>query len=256
VGADRFAGRRRQIRREQGVKRLRIVVALTAVSLLAVTTIGVLNSELTDVDRISVIGNSRTATDDVVASTGISVGNPLLDLDLATAKRQVEALPWIAEVEVRRRLDGEVVVRVIEREAVVALPAGSGLVLVDQTGYQLEPVAVQPDGFIPVAGIEASGQPGEYAPQETVLVLNALQGLTPGLRLEVDRFRVEDGALVIELTGGGQAVLGDSSQLGEKIQALETLLARVDLQCVSIIDLRVPSAATVRRSESAEGACI
>jgi len=254
--ADRFVGRRREIRREQGARRLRIVVALTAVSLLAVITIGTLNSELADVDSVSVVGNSRTSTEEITVATGIRLGHPMLDLDLPTAQRQVTRLPWIAAVDIDRRLSGDVVVHVREREPVAALPTDRGFVLIDETGYQLEPVSNLPEGFVPVEGLVASGRPGEYAPQQTTLVLNVLGGITPAIRPEVDRLVVEDDGLVIELTHGGRAVFGDSSQLGEKIQSLATVLARVDLKCVSIIDLRVPSAAAVRRSESAEGACI
>jgi len=254
--ADRFVGRRREIRREQGARRLRIVVALTAVSLLAVIAIGTLNSELADVDAITVVGNSRTSTEEITAATGITLGRPLLDLDLPTSQRQVERLPWIAAVNIDRRLDGQVVVRVMEREPVAVLPTDRGFVLIDDTGFQLENVTDHPDGFVPVQGLVATGQPGEYAPQRATLVLNVLRGMTPAIRSEVDRLSVEADELVIELTHGGRALLGDSSQLGKKIQSLETVLARVDLKCVSVIDLRVPSAAAVRRSESAEGACI
>lgn len=249
-------GRRREIRRQQGTRRLRIVVALTAVSLLAVLCIAILNSELADVDAVSVVGNSRTSSEAVEAASGIVLGHPMLDLDLTAAERQVVALPWVETVDIDRRLDGQVVLRVVEREPVAALPAGGGYVLVDRSGLQLETVAARPDDFIPVVGITASGRPGEYAPQETTLVLNMINAVTPTLRPEVVALMIEAEDLVVELRNGGQAIFGDSSQLGEKIQALETLLARVDLRCVSTIDVRVPSAAAVKRSESAEGACI
>ncbi len=83
-----------------------------------------------------------------------------------------------------------------------------------------------------------------------------MPALSTPLRSEVSSLTVLGGDLHLELAGGSRVNLGDNSLLGEKIQALETVLARVDLQCVSLIDLRVPSAAAVRRGESSEGACI
>lgn len=271
VGAssDRFVGRRQEIRRQQGARRLRVVLALTVVSLLAVSAIGVLNSELADVDAVTVVGNDRTPVDDVVLATSILTGQPLLDLDLAAAETDVEALPWVRKAEVERRLDGEIVVRVIEREPVLAIPVvGPGAVvadgdavpgryvLIDELGQQLELVNDIPAGFLPVAGIEASGRPGESAPEETGLILSLAQSLPPSLVDEVSAMTVAEGDLYLELKAGGRANIGDSSLLGEKIQALETVLARVDLECVSVIDLRVPSAAAVRRVETAEGGCL
>lgn len=267
--SDRFVGRRQEIRRQEGARRLRVVLALTVVSLLAVSAIGVLNSELADVDTVTVVGNNRTPVDDVVAATSILAGVPLLDLDLAGAESGVEELPWVRKADVERRLDGEIIVRVTEREPVLALPvvgpeedAGAGesgtgrYVLIDQLGQQLELVNGPPDGFLPVVGVEASGRPGESAPEETGLILSLIQALPPTLVDQVSAMTVSEGDLYLDLASGGRANVGDSSLLGEKIQALETVLARVDLTCVSVIDLRVPSAAAVRRAESAEGACL
>lgn len=267
--SDRFADRRQEIRRQKGARRLRVVLALTVVSLLAVSAIGILNSELADVDAVTVVGNDRTPNDDVIEATSILAGQPLLDLDLAAAEAGVEALPWVRRAEVERRLDGEVIVRVRERTPVLALPVvGSGadvgggetasgrFVLIDQLGQQLELVNDIPAGFPPVAGIEASGRPGESAPEETGLILSLVHSLPRSLVDQVSAMTVSEGDLFLELTSGARANIGDSSLLGEKIQALETVLARVDLECVSIIDLRVPTAAAVRRAESAEGACL
>lgn len=267
--SDRFVGRRQEIRRQKGARRLRVVLALTVVSLLAVSAIGILNSELADVDAITVVGNDRTPTDDVVGATSILAGQPLLDLDLAAAEAAVEALPWVRKADVERRLDGEIIVRVRERKPILALPvvgpgAGAGggdsapgrYVLVDQLGQQLELVNDIPAGFLPVAGIEASGRPGESAPEETGLILSLVHSMPRPLVDQVSAMTVSEGDLFLELTSGARANIGDSSLLGEKIQALETVLARVDLECVSVIDLRVPTAAAVRRVESAEGACL
>lgn len=265
--SDRFAGRRQEIRRRHGARRLRVVLALTVVSLLAVSTIGVLNSDLADVDAVTVVGNERTSTAEVVAATSIRTGQPLLDLDLPAAEVGVEALSWVRKAELERRLDGEIIVRVTEREPVLALPvAGDGTaptdrasgryVLIDQLGQQLEVVNERPSGFLPITGIEASGRPGDSAPEETGLILSLVQALPPTLVDRVDAMTVSEGDLHLELATGGRANFGDSSLLGEKIQALETVLARVDLTCASIIDLRVPSAAAVRRAEAAEGVCI
>lgn len=252
---DRFAGRRQEIRRRQGARRLRIVLGLTAVSLAAVSAIGLLNSTWFDVDELTVVGNTRESTDRVLAASGLTLREPLLDVDLDAARAGVEALPWVREAELDRRLDGEIVIVVEERQPVTAIAAPGGFALVDQFGYQLDVVTSRPEGFLAVEGLRASGEPGDLAPDETVLVLNVQKALPPALHQHVTQLSVEGEDVFLDLRVGGRANLGDSSNMGEKIQALETVLARVDLQCVSTIDLRVPSAAAVRRNDAATGVC-
>ena len=54
-------------------------------------------------------------------------------------------------------------------------------------------------------------------------------------------------------TVGGRARFGDGTDLDGKLQALETMLARVDLRCIDTIDVRVPSAPALTRLPPPDG---
>jgi len=122
----------------------------------------------------------------------VPVGANLLALDLATVKRNLEYVPWVASVSVERILPGTLRVRVTERRAVAQInlprprPGGGVEVAVyhlDAGGYVMLPLDArlrstplfQPEPPLPViAGVNPNEvQPGRWI--ETPSVLAALR---------------------------------------------------------------------------------
>jgi len=250
---DRFEARRRAAERSQGLKRFRLVLGLAVVSSMAIATIGFLNSPWFDVDEITVIGSQRSDPDLVIEESGIELGQALLEVDLTTAAAAVQLVPWVGGVTVDRAWTGSITITVTERGPSVVLPAGDRFALVDDHGRQLEIVDSRPDGFIPVRGIEGSGVAGEPAPTEALTLISLLEALPPEVEQQVRAVAVEGGELFLELTVGGRANFGDGSELGLKLQALETMLGAVDLRCLHTIDVRVPSAPALTRTGTDPG---
>lgn len=248
--ADRFEAKRLDLERRAGLRRLRIVLGLTAVTSLAVGLIAFINSSWFDVDTISIVGTERADPEDILAASGIEIGQGLLDVDSSAAADNIELVPWIGVATVERPLNGEIVITVEERPPSAAIPAGSRFALVDEHGRQLEIVNRRPDGYLPIQGIEGSGVAGEPAPAELLPVIALLGALPDEIEVEVAAVAVEDQHLYLELVNGGRADFGDGSDLGAKLQSFETMLARVDLVCLDTIDVRVPAAPVVTRRGS------
>ena len=80
------------------------------------------------------------------------------------------------------------------------------------------------------------------------LLPELLEALPAESEAAISAVVVADGDINLLLTGGGRANLGDSSELGPKLQAFETVMARVDLGCLDTVDVRVPSAPVVTRT--------
>lgn len=245
---ERFEARRLDVERREGLRRLRLVLGLAAVTSLAVGVVAFVNSSWFDVDEISVSGNERSTTDEIVEASGIDAGDGLLEVDLDGAARSVELVPWVGTARVERSWLGSIRITVTERPPLAAIPAGSGFALVDEHGRQLEVVDQRPDGFLPIRGIQGSGQAGEAAPDEVLPVIALIEALPPETAPRVAAVAVLDGDIHLELVDGGLANLGDGSDLGRKLQAFETVLARVDLSCLDTVDVRVPEAPVVTRT--------
>ena len=244
----RLQARRRSVARREGLRRLWLVIGLTAVASLAIGAIAVANSSWADVEAIEVVGTDRADPRQIVTASGIEVGSPLVEVDGGAASERILGVPWVASADVDRSWRGLVTITITERVGMVAFPAGSRFAIVDRTGQQLELVSDRPEHFLPIQGVEASGVPGQPVSEPGLAVVALVDQLTPDLATATNQVVVDEGDVAIELAGGGRAVFGDDRELSEKFVALETILERVDLTCVELIDLRVPSAPTVRRT--------
>lgn len=250
---DRFRARRLAAQRSAGMKRLRIVLGLTLVSTVAIGVIGFINSSAFDVDEIVVVGNDRADPHLIVDASGITIGQALLEVDLDTAVDRIQLVPWVGTASVTRAWSGSIEIAITERGPSAALRAGDGYALVDDHGRQLELVDERPQGFMPVSGIEGSGVAGEPAPPEAMPVIALLDALPPEVERQIDAVAFENGELFLELAAGGRANFGDGSDLGPKLQSLETMLAGVDLTCLNTIDVRVPAAPVLTRTDQSTG---
>ncbi len=243
----RMQARRRSVQRREGLRRLWIVVGLTAVASVAIGAIAIAKSTWLDVETVTIVGSVRSNPQQIATASQITVGEPLIEVDLDRAAQSVRNVPWVASATVDRNWGGEIVIRVSERVPVIAVPTGDRFAMIDATGQQLEVVATRPDGFFSIEGLEVSGVPGQTAGADAQLLIALVEALTPEVAAVTESLLISDGRLSIRLTVGGRAELGDDRDLVDKLVALETILARVDLVCVDVIDVEVPSSPTVRR---------
>ncbi len=243
----RLQARRRTVARRQGLRRMWMVAGLTAFASLAIGAIAAANSSWLDVDSVEVVGAVRADPQQVATASAVNVGDPLIEVNLDRAVEGALGVPWVAVADVDRDWRGTVTIRIVERIGVAALPTGHRFAVVDKTGYQLEVVGERPENFLPVAGVEASGVPGQPLSREGEAVIALVDALTPTVASVTSQIVVDDGQLMVELTTGGRATFGDQRDLESKLVALETMLSRVDLQCLDTIDVRVPEAPTVSR---------
>ena len=243
----RLQARRRSVARETGRRRLWVAVAVAIAATLSVTAIAVAKSALFDVELVEVAGARQVDIGQVVQSSGIVLGQPLVDIDIDAATIAVESVPWVLLATVERSWGGTVTISVTERNAILAIPTGPRFVLVDVEGRQLEVVSDQPPEMLSVSGVEASGVPGDHIPEAARALLPIVSRVPDGLRSEIVGWSVEEEEVFAQLEVGGQARFGDARELEAKLAALDTVLLRVDLSCLDTIDVRVPRSPTVSR---------
>lgn len=255
----RFRARRIAVRKHAGRRRLRRLVLLIAFAFVALAAVVVLESPVLDVDEVAVVGNRTLDAETVRKASGVGIGAPLLLADLDGAARSIEENPWVDDAVVSRDLPNRVTVEIHERTPSARFSVGDRTALVDADGH----VLVSGDA----GTVDDVVSPG--APFVSVIVPEAAEAVVPEPGETVDRAfldavvlaeRLRDnpaGAVAavhlepswwLELAAGGRATLGDASDLDLKIEALRTVLARVDLTCLDTIDLRVPTHPVVTRN--------
>lgn len=86
------------------------------------------------VDEVLVEGRQRTEPDAILAALAVTQGTPILELGMAEARTRLEALPWVREAAVERRLPGQIYVRLVEREPFALWQLHGKLSVIDRDG--------------------------------------------------------------------------------------------------------------------------
>jgi len=229
-----------EVARRAGRRRLRRLTALLAVACLAVWVGVLLRSPVLDVDRVQVDGARHTPTDAVLDAAGIEAGDAMVGVDLDTAGHRVADLPWVDEVVVRRRWPGTVRIVVTEREAVAVVAHGGGWALVDPEGRFLALSGPRP--ALPLIDGSTDVAPGERLDADGREAAAVVAGLAGGFADEVAGATVSEEGVEVVLADGYVVVLGDESDLDDKVASAEAVREQVDPTDGCRIDVRVPRA--------------
>lgn len=195
--------------------RLRILLAVVGVLVVASVVWAVWFSTLLAVKSVRVVGADGAQADAVIAAASVPVGVPLARVDAGAATARVLALPWVASVEVRRGWPNDVVIAVAPRVPLAMVTTPSGRRAVDADGVP----------FIPV-GVPAANLPtvkGEGVGLETAMaVLASLPPDLAGRVATVSATTRDDADLVFK--SGTTVHWGSAEQPEFKAEVLRALM--------------------------------
>lgn len=261
----RMRARRVAVLRAEGRRRLRVLLVALGVILAAAAAWGVSLTPLLDVDRMAVSGIDPANRAEILESSQLSVGMPMVFLDVDDAQRSIAALPWVRSARVWRDWPATVRIAVDPRVPAAVVPASGGrTALIDAYGYAIGwgPRPAGPDaqagGNDPTAGSQLAAVPHVSVPFSGQLgdihtsadgALAVVAAMPDDLRAWVRTVTLGEGQnrIGLELIGGATAVLGDPVLIDDKISALRAVLSTADLECIITIDVTMPDLATVTR---------
>ena len=249
----RFRRRRIEVRRQEGRRRFRVLVGITAVVALGCGAWAATDSVLLDLDEVVVQGAVHSTPAEVRLASGLRPGEPMLDVDEGAARRGVEALPWIGDATVRRQWPGRVRILVNERAPVAVAQAEPGaMALIDDTGRVLDWVPEPPPELPVLAGLPPAGPPGTTLGPEGVATLQVAVALPAELRARTAGLAPSAGAGEVELrlNPEGMVRLGPPEDLDRKFTAIRAVLAQVDLRNLAVLDVRRPESPVLTRREA------
>jgi cell division protein FtsQ len=255
----RIRARRVAVRRAEGRRRLRFLVAAVGLVAVIVAGWGLTRTPLLDLDHVRIDGVAGADADAVAEAAGLTTTTPMLDLDLGAAEARVEALSWVRTATAGREWPGTVRLRVEPRIPVAVLGPDEGArFLVDAEGVLIR--SAGDDASLPRVDLAATAAPGEVEADALpgIAVARALpDDLRPWVEAVVlDGTTASDGRAVLGLDLVGSAVvhLGNGDHLDDKLTAVRSLLDGADLTCVDEIDVAVADLATVTRDPDCEAA--
>jgi cell division protein FtsQ len=86
------------------------------------------------VEEILVEGRARTEPSDLRWALGLHRGDPILAFDPQAAKARLEALPWVRQAAIERRLPSRIYLRLDERRPMALWQLDGRLAVIDETG--------------------------------------------------------------------------------------------------------------------------
>ena len=192
------------------------------------------------IDDVLVEGRNRTEKVALLDTLGVERGTPILAVDLADARGRLEAMPWVGEAEIERRLPSWLYVRITERQPMALWQLEGEIFVIDQAGDVV--AGVPATGFEHLTLVVGPGAP-EHAGD-----LLALLNSEPDLRSRViGAVRVSDRRWNLRMQGDVDVRLPETgaaeawSHFAE-MERQHDLLARD----VKTIDLRQPDRMVVR----------
>jgi cell division protein FtsQ len=243
-----------EVQRQEGRRRLRVLVGITAVVAVGCGGWAATGSPLLDVDQVVVDGSAHTPTADVVAAAHLRRGRPMVDVDVGGAQRGVERLPWVASADVRRQWPGRVRIVVTERTPVAVTGSAVGAnALVDASGRILDKVEEAPPGLAVLSGLAPAGPVGSVLEPDGIAALSVALALPAELRdrtTGVAPTMGTTGEVELRLAPEGTIRLGLPDHLDAKFAAIRAVLAQVDLRNLAVLDVRRPDSPILTRRET------
>jgi cell division septal protein FtsQ len=216
-------------------------------------------SALFTVDRIEVSGEFTLPPATVITIAGVHYGERLFAVDVMAALSQLRADPRIKTAEVQIRPPRAVLLRITERQPVVALMIGKQFALLDD---DLMVVSVGPyTAGLPEVVDRIRGTPWARAGAPIVseaarVALLALPAIPRQLGADVRRLVVAPGPdLTLVLRSGLEVRAGGLRGLGERLAQVPPVLAALRARgiAISAVDLRYSGSIAVTPVTGGEG---
>jgi cell division protein FtsQ len=259
--------------RGRALARLRIMVTILLVSgLFLLTCYGLYRLVKTTADRL-VYSNPRFAIQQIVVDNdgvltpervvqfaGVQIGQNLLSLDLSQVRANLEMLPLVRSVEVRRMLPNRLFIRVDERIAVARLrvPArelGDSVFYIDRSGVVMKQIKLadgtmlQPQMPRPVpllTGVSlADVRVGKQVESEQIYraleLLDKLDQAVAGSLLEVEQIDLSKPRQLVLTTAQHTQVKLDVEDFPQQLRRLGVVMrwAQQRQKSVQVVDLTV-----------------
>ena len=231
-------------------KSLRKIWLVLIILVLGVGAYAATKSSFFSIKDIEVIGTGiRVSETEVLQAAGIKEDSSMVGLNVEEIDERVTAIPWVAQVDVKRNWPDSVRITLEERIAsvIAIIPSGERFLL-DRSGVVLE--EIYESGLeLPIIRIDSVGVLGARITGISPL-LRAAEEVTPDLQAWILALAPTGGGVRVELVGGVVAELGiGGTDFRDEMRSLATVLTRVQLSCIELIDVSIPQNPVVTRTQ-------
>lgn len=116
----------------------KIVAVISLIIIVFAMMTLILFSDLFNAASITVINNQKVSTEEIIKNSGFSVGNNMFKTIKIVSKNNIKTNPYVEDVKISRKLNGEVVIDVTERIVTYMLQGENDYAYINNQGYLLE----------------------------------------------------------------------------------------------------------------------
>lgn len=230
---------RRRLRAERARKRKRRKNILLAVFLtLLILIVGIVLSLTVffHVSAVTVTGDEVYASEEIVNTSGISIGENMFLMNAKEASKSIErTLPYVEKAEIKRKLSGEIVINITAAKATAALESEGNYFLLSPKGKVLEEnvLSINDDMILISGGEIKSATVGENIEFANADVLESFQTMLDILK-EADlsgitKIDLEDKSNIkVSYDGRILLKLGMLQDIAGKMDFVKATLAKHD----------------------------
>lgn len=238
---------------------LRLIIGVVAASSVLIYFSVIKNSEET-VCAVSIKGANIVSQSEVEAALGLSPDSPKKKIDLDSARRKIEAIPYVRAAYPSRSAGEKIKVQIEERTPIAALIDPSGRVsFADETGAFLPYRRLDEYKDLPVIrGALRANSPDSTALSGAIKLLNLMRETEFLYELcsEISYDDRSDSYKIILADGEVRVFVGTESRFIEKINKLEVFMRRkiqtLKLSDLDYIDLRWTDRVIVKNKDFAK----
>ena len=243
----RISARRTAVMKEQGRRRLRVLVVGLVGTGCLVGAWFLIHSPVFSARSVTVTGNVHETAAQVEAKAGLAGHPPLLDVNTGAAASAIEQLPWVRSATVHVSWPDGVHIEVSEeiQRLVVSEPGGRWESL-GADGRVLSVWTARPPGLILLTVPQAPGAPGSVISARDEPGLRVASTLPASFAAQVTAVSVEPaGWIQLSMTTPIVVDIGSAAELTAKYEDVSSILAGATLHNGDVIDVSVPDAPTV-----------
>lgn len=232
-------------------KKYKYLIILVFIILLFLAGFFVLNSNILAVDRILIEGNSNVDSKQIESASNVSIGSSMIEIDGEEISEQILKMGTIESVSVDRRImSGDLIITVVERVPYIQMEHSNGYVLIDSKGYIIEIFSEKADLDLPyLDGEIITENVGSQAPREVMAFISLRKSISGDNSDLLTNYEVSDSGLSAELVENGALIkFGLEDDMDRKFKDLLTVINKVDMNCVEVIDVQIPLRPNVKRT--------
>lgn len=187
--------------------RIALGIAIVAVGVLAAVHARryVTQSPRFALKDLRIDGNRHRSRDQLIALSGLALGQNVVELDLEAVRARLEKDPWIERATISRRLPASVAVDVVERDAAAIIALPSGTWLATSHGDLFKKIEADDPNDLPVITGLTDDAAGNDRDATAQIIRRALDLATDAERVGLFGGRVQE--LAVDTDGGITAVL-------------------------------------------------